>query len=97
MSGVSPTVTPVVTPVSSTSSPPTTSQPTPTAMHSGSTSLPTNPSRGPPQTRHQAAVSQGASLKLIDLSLVRQECNYLTCCMKLQRNCSVRKAWKRLA
>ena len=59
-SGVSLTVTPLVTAVTSTSLSQTTSQPTPSATSSGSTSLPTNPGRGPPQTRHQAAVSQDA-------------------------------------
>ena len=63
-SGVSPTATPVVAIVTSTSLPPNTSKPTPSAASSGSTSLPNNPSRGSSETRHQAGVSQGANFKV---------------------------------
>ena len=59
-SGVSLTVTPIVTSLTSTSSPPTPFLPTPFATSSGSTVY---PGRGPPQTRHQEAVYQGAMCK----------------------------------
>ena len=62
-SGVSQTVMPMVTAVVSTSLPQTMSQPAPSATSSGSTSLLTNPGRCPPETRHQAAVSQDARFK----------------------------------
>ena len=52
MSGVSPNVMPVMTAVTKTSLPQIMSQPTLYTISSGSTSLPVNPGRGPPQTRH---------------------------------------------
>ena len=52
-----------MTAVTSTSLPQTMSQPTPSTISSGSTSLPGNSNRHPPQTRHQAAVCQGAGFK----------------------------------
>ena len=63
-SGASPTVMPVMTVVTSTSLPQTMAQPTSSTISSGSTSLPVNPGRGPPQTRHQAVVSQAARFKV---------------------------------
>ena len=64
MSGASPTLTPVMTTMTSTSLPLTTSQPTLSTFSSASTSLPVKPGRGPPQTRCQAVVSQGAKFKV---------------------------------
>ena len=61
--GVSPTVMPVATALTSTSLPPTMSHTTPAATSSGSAYLPPNSGRGPPQARHQAAVSQGVRFK----------------------------------
>ena len=52
-----------MTTVTSTSSPPTTSLPYPSATSSGSTAHQVNPSKGSPQTRCQVAVSQGARFK----------------------------------
>ena len=64
MSGASPAFMHVMTTVTSTSSPQNTSHPTPSTISSGSTSLPVHQGRDPPQTRHQAAVSQGARFKV---------------------------------
>ena len=64
ISGVNPAVMPMVTNVTSTSLPPATSWPTSSATSSGSTSHPTYLGRGPLQSRHQAAVSQGARFKV---------------------------------
>ena len=65
ISGASPTVMPVMTTVTSTSLPKTTSSTTLSTISSGNTSLPVNPGRGPPQTRCQAVVSQGTRFKVI--------------------------------
>ena len=61
--GVNLTVTSMVTTMASTSLQPNMSSPTQSATSSGNTSHPVNPNRGPPQTKHQAAVSQGARVK----------------------------------
>ena len=53
-----------MTVLTSTSLPQTMPHPTPHTICSGSTSLPVNPGRAPPQTRCQAAVSQGARFKV---------------------------------
>ena len=53
-------MTPLVTAVASSSSPQNTSLPTTSITSLGNTSHLVNPNRGPPQNRHQAAVSQGA-------------------------------------
>ena len=63
-SDASPTATPVMTTVTSTSSPHTTSQLVLPTIHLGNTSVPCNSGRGPPQTRCQAVVSQGARFKI---------------------------------
>ena len=97
MSDVSPTVTPMVTTVTSTSLPPTTSQPTPPATSSGSTSLPNNPSRGPPQTRHQAAVSQGARFKVYRPVTSQAVVQLLDVLDEVTEEFSMRKTQKRLA
>ena len=69
MGGVSMTVATLVTAATNTSKTPSTSLPTPSTISSESTSHPANANRGPLQARHQAAVSQGTRVGLINLSL----------------------------
>ena len=62
-SGADQTITPVMNAIASTSSSPTTSVPTTTTTSPGSTLYLINPNRGPPKSRHQAVMPQGAKFK----------------------------------
>ena len=72
MSGTSPTLTPVMTAVTSTSLPQATSQPTLSTFSSGSTSLPVTLAEVLSKLGIKQQCLKVPGLRLVDLSLVRQ-------------------------